>query len=159
MARRGNPVVRRTSDGTFHLVLDPRNVDAIESLLGELDELLETAPDDPSLHRLHPTAYRDDPERDMAYQILAGEELRTKRRETIAVVRSSLRRTHLTEDELWGWLQALNALRLVVGTRLGIDDDEVDRPRLRTGDPDGALWDVYDFSTQVQYFVVAALEG
>lgn len=74
-------------------------------------------------------------------------------------MRGSLGRSELTEDELWGWLQALNALRLVVGTRLGIDDDERDRPRLSPDDPDVALWDIYDFSTQIQYFVVAALNG
>lgn len=159
MARRENPVVRRQPDGGFRLVLDPRNTEALTSLLGELDELLEVAPDDPSLARLHPTAYHDDPERDLAYQILAGDELRTKRRATIAAVRSSLEKTELSEDELWSWLQALNALRLVVGTRLGIDDDQSDRPRLGRNDPDAALWDVYDFSTQIQYFVVAALES
>ena len=159
MARRENPVVRRQPDGTFRLVLDPRNVEALASLLGELDELLEVAPDDPSLARLHPTAYSDDPERDLAYQILAGDELRTNRRATISAVRSSLEKTELSEDELWGWLQALNALRLVVGTRLGMDDDESDRPPLSRSDPDAALWDVYDFSTQIQYFVVSALES
>lgn len=140
-------------------MLDPRNVEALDSLLGELDDLLEQAPDDPSLERLHPTAYHDDPERDIAYQILAGDELRTKRRATIAAVRDSLQRTELAEGELWSWLQALNALRLVVGTRLGIDDDDVDRPRLDRDDPEAALWEVYDFSTQLQYFVVAALQG
>ncbi|NLD75485.1 MAG: DUF2017 family protein [Acidimicrobiales bacterium] len=159
MSRRPNPVVQRQADGSFALVLDPRNVEALESLLGELDELLEATPDDPSLARLHPTAYSEDPDRDLAYQILAGDELRTKRRATIAAVRGSLGRSELTEDELWGWLQALNALRLVVGTRLGIDDDERDRPRLSPDDPDVALWDIYDFSTQIQYFVVAALNG
>lgn len=157
MSRRQNPVVRRQDDGTFLIVLDRRSVDALVSLLGELDDLLETAPDDPSLGRLHPTAYHDDPDRDLEYQILAGDELRTKRRATIDAVRASLEKTQVTEDELWAWLQALNALRLVVGTRLGIDDDLADRPRLPRGHPDEALWEVYEFSTQVQYFVITAL--
>lgn len=156
MSSRPNPVVRRQPDGRFALVLDAQNIEALESLLGELDDLLELAPDDPSLGRLHPTAYSEDPDRDLGYQILAGDELRTKRRATIAAVRSSLDRTELTEDELWSWLQALNALRLVVGTRLGIDDD-TDHPDVAPEDPDLPLWDVYEFSTQIQYFVVRAL--
>jgi hypothetical protein len=151
--------VRRQPDGRFRMVLDARNAEALASLLGDLDELLELAPDDPSLTRLHPTAYHDDPERDAAYQLLAGEELRTKRRATIAAVRDSLGREELTEDELWGWLQALNALRLVVGTRLGIEDDHSERPRRVRDEVEGALWDVYDFSTQIQHFVISALEG
>ncbi len=156
--RKANPVARRQSDGSFSVVLDRRNVEALSSLLGELDELLEAAPDDPSLHRLHPTAYHDDPDRDLEYQILAGDELRTGRRETIAAVRSALQRSRLSEDEMWSWLQALNSLRLVVGTRLGIDDDD-DHPPVAADHPDAALWDVYDFSTQIQYFVIRALDG
>lgn len=157
MSRRSNPVVRRRGDGTFDLVLDQQNRDALHSLLGELEDLLELAPDDPSLQRLHPPAYVEDPDRDVAYQILAGDELRTRRRETIDAVRASLLRTELTEDELWSWLQALNALRLVVGTRLDITDDDHRHPRLDPDDPDAPLWEVYDFTTQVQYFVITAL--
>jgi hypothetical protein len=150
-------VVRRRPDGGFDLVLDQANRDALHSLLGELEDLLEHAPDDPSVQRLHPPAYTDDPERDLGYQILAGDELRTRRQETIDAVRASLRRTDLTEDELWSWLQALNALRLVVGTRLDIRDDDHRHPRLDPDHPDVALWEVYDFTTQVQYFVITAL--
>jgi hypothetical protein len=80
-----------------------------------------------------------------------------RRRATITSVRASLNRSELSEDDLWGWLQALNALRLVVGTRLGIQDDHHDRPPLSGDDPLVALWDVYDFTGQVQYFVVLAL--
>jgi hypothetical protein len=157
MKRGDNSVARRQNDGMFALVLGAENVAALSSLLGELEDLLEGAPDDPSLARLHPTAYQDDPERDLAYQILAGDELRTKRRDTIAAVRSSLERLTLTEEELWAWLHALNSLRLVVRTRLGIDDDEDEEPPLSDDDPDAPLWDVYEFCTQIQYFVVSAL--
>ena len=157
MSRRSNPVVRRRGADTFELVLDQANRDALHSLLGELDDLLEHAPDDPGVQRLHPPAYAEDPDRDVAYQILAGDELRTRRRETIDAVRASLLRPELSEDELWSWLQALNALRLVVGTRLGISEDDTRRPRLDADDPDGPLWDVYDFTTQVQHFVIDAL--
>lgn len=159
MSPRANPVVRRQADGTYLLVLDPGNREALSSLLGELDDLLELAPDDPSLHRLHPTAYHEDPERDFEYQLLAGDELRTKRRATIDAVRESLHQDALTEGELWGWLQALNALRLVVGTRLELDDDVHEPPELTPDHPDAALWDVYGFTTQVQYFVIEALGG
>ncbi len=159
MSPRSNPVVRRRGDGTYELTLDPGNREALSSLLGELDDLLELAPDDPSLQRLHPTAYHDDPERDLEYQLLAGDELRTKRRATIEAVRASLQQEELTEDELWSWLQALNALRLVVGTRLDLDDDVHEPPDLPHDHPDAPLWAVYEFTTQIQYFVIAALDG
>ena len=155
--RRSNPVVRKRSGGRYEVVLDPVNRQAMDSLLGELEDLLDGAPDDPSLIRLHPPAYSDDPDRDLAYQILAGDELRTRRRATITSVRASLNRSELSEDDLWGWLQALNALRLVVGTRLGIQDDHHERPPLSGDDPLVALWAAYEFTRQVPYFVVLAL--
>jgi hypothetical protein len=64
----------------------------------------------------------------------------------------------LDEDELWAWLRATNALRLVVGTRLGIaDDDEPLRDRAELSDDAQHLWSIYDFTTLVQYEVVEAL--
>lgn len=157
MSRRSNPVVRRHGDGRYELVMTRTNRDALLSLLGELEDLMDQAPDDPGVQRLHPPAYHDDPDRDLAYQILAGDELRTSRRATIEAVRVSLGRTELSEDELWQWLRALNALRLVVGTRLDIRDDDHDQVELSPDHPDAGLWEVYDFTTAVQHFVLSAL--
>lgn len=155
---RRNQVVRRRSDGRFDLVLEPHLREVIGSLLGELDELVEAGPGDPSLHRLAPPAYLDDPDKDAEYQLLAGDELRTSRRSAIAATQSMLAGSEASEAELWAWLQALNALRLVVGTRLGIDDDD---PHIThdTEGPDAALWSVYDFSTWLQWSVIQALGG
>ena len=153
---RRNPVVRRQPNGSFRIALSAEHRDAIDGLLGELEDLLEAAPDDPSLSRLHPPAYLDDPERDLGYQILAGDELRSNRRITIDAVRSSLAKPELSEADLWEWLPALNALRLVVGTRLGIRDEDEDRD-VAPDHPDRPLWEAYDFATSVQWYVVKAL--
>ena len=155
---RRNQVVRRRSDGRYDLVLDPNLRETMGALLGELDELVEAGPDDPGLRRLNPPAYLDDPEKDVEYQLLAGDELRTSRRAAIETVRASLGEEILTEEQLWAWIQSLNALRLVVGTRLGIDEDdhaiEVD-----PDDPAAPLWSIYHFGTWVQHSVIAALQA
>ena len=158
---RRNQVARRRSDGRFDLVLEDRLRDVARHLLEELEQLVEGSPDDPSLRRLNPPAYLDDPDNEAAYQILAGDELRSSRRAAIATVRESLDREVLTEDELWTWMQALNSLRLVVGTRLGIeDDDDARQPRtVDEDDPDAPMWAVYEFATYVQYDVIKALGG
>lgn len=155
---RRNQVVRRRSDGRYDLVLDPHLREAMGSLLGELDELVETGTDDPGLRRLSPPAYLDDPEKDIEYQLLAGDELRSSRRAAIQTVRASLGAETLTEAELWAWIQSLNALRLVVGTRLGIDEDDhsID---VDPDDPEAPLWSIYHFGTWVQHSVIAALQG
>jgi hypothetical protein len=128
------------------------------NLLRQLSELLDSQPDHPNLVRLRPPAYTDDPEADAAYQLLAGEELRTSRRQSIDAVIESLGRDQLSEDELWSWVQALNGIRLVVGTRLDIRDDDHGPISRRSTDPDDRpLWAVYDFTTLLQHDIVDAL--
>ncbi|HWJ60718.1 MAG TPA: DUF2017 family protein [Acidimicrobiales bacterium] len=157
---RRTPTVKRRADGDFDLTLDADRRDVLVSLLGQLRELLESQPDHPNLTRLHPPAYLDDQDADAAYQLLAGEELRDSQRRSIDAVIESLGRDRLTEDELWAWVQSLNGVRLVVGTRLDITEDD-HGPSLRAAaDPeDRSLWVVYDFTTQIQHDVVEALSG
>lgn len=152
-------VVRRRRDGQFDLVLDAPYRAALADLLGQLDALLEHQPDDPALLRLRPPAYPDEPERDAEYQLLAGEELRAARRQAIEEVVASLQRDRLGEDELWQWLRSLNALRLVLATRLDItDEDENEGPADLDGE-DAPVWAAYGFLGLVQQDVVEALGG
>jgi hypothetical protein len=150
-----SPVVRRRRDGRFDLVLDPMLRTVLRQRLGELDELLEADPHDPALLRLRPPAYLDDPDRDAAYQLLAGEELRASRRAAIARVVESLDAEQLTEDDLWAWLQALNAVRLVLGTTLDVSEDEGPPPPTTPVEEQLVL--VYELTTLIQYEVVRAL--
>lgn len=151
-------MVKRRADGTFELVLDDERREVLVELLQQLSELLEVEPDHPNLNRLSPPAYLDDPEADAGYQLLAGEELRTSRRAAITTVVESLSRDHLSEDDLWAWMQAINSVRLVVGTRLDITDDD-HGPTFRSvvNPEDRALWVVYDFTTVLQHDIVDAL--
>lgn len=162
MARFGsrkNQVVRRRPDGGYDLVLEPSLRTVMGSLIGELDELVSGDPGDPSLRRLAPPAYLQDADKDAEYQLLAGDELRTARHEAIEAVQASLAKDVLTEPELWAWLRSLNSLRLVVGTRLGIEDDDHEDQRVGPDDPAAALWSIYDFSTWLQHAVIDALGG
>lgn len=140
----------------MHLGDDEREV--IAALLEGLAARLAGDPDDPDLARLAPSAYPDDPDQDAAYRLLAGEELRSSRQQAVQTVLDTVRATTITEAQAWSWLQALNAVRLVVGTQLGIDQDD-DGPGLRgpVQPGDEPLWAIYDFSTLVQQAVVEAL--
>lgn len=151
-------MLRRRSDGRFDLHLDPQARDVIVALLHDLGDGLDADPGHPDLARLRPPAYLDDAERDAAYQLLAGDELRSSRRAAIDAVCDSMSRDQLTEAELWSWLQALNAVRLVVGTRLDIRDDDQQAPdESNLTDDQRSLWTVYHFTTAVQHEVVDAL--
>lgn len=156
--RRRNDVVVRRKDGLFDIVLAPDVRIVIDEALGQVDDLLDD-PDSPLVARLRPPAYEDDPELDLGYQLLAGEELRTARREAIATVHRIHQSSLATDDDLWAWLRALNALRLVLGTALGIDDDEYEPPEFDEDDPEAPVWGVYELTSEVQHHVIRALEG
>lgn len=95
----------------------------------------------------------------MAFQLLAGEELRTSRQAAIDVVTASLGHDTATEDELWSWLQALNSIRLVAGTSLDITDDDHQRdPRQDLSPQEASWWAIYDFTTLLQYEIIRALD-
>ncbi|MFJ8646987.1 DUF2017 domain-containing protein [Streptomyces sp. NPDC093546] len=108
-------------------------------------------PADPALARLFPNAYADDDEQLRAmsaeFRRFTENDLRTRKREdALAVVRSLDALTvagegaavlKLSADEARRWLGALNDLRLTIGTRLEVtDEDESDELyRLPDSDP------------------------
>ena len=143
MLGRSRNLLTRGRDGrwTLHLGADERQL--LAALAGELESMIDADPDDPSLRRLHPTAYIDDEEREAGWQLLIGEELRTTRRAQLEAVRSTAERTDLDDDEVQAWMQALNALRLVLGTRLDVSED--DEGLVRPDDPNAAAYALYEF--------------
>jgi hypothetical protein len=96
----------------------------IRQLLGELRELLALSPDDPRVRRLYPAAYGDDAERENEYRSLTRDELQSGRLASIDAVEASVDAELLDIDQLTAWMQAVNSLRLVLGTMLDITDDD-----------------------------------
>ena len=151
-------VVKRRRDGTFDVVVEPRLRDHLVHLFSELDELLDEAPDDPVMRRLQPPAYLDDGEREAAYRLLAGEELRTSRRVAMERSLAALDGGTLSEDELWALLRSFNALRLVLGTRLDVSEDPRDLLDLDPDHPDAPVVAAYEQLGFLQYVVLTALD-
>jgi Domain of unknown function (DUF2017) len=109
----------------FEVRLAPEARDWVVGLADELDALLVA--DTPDTRRLFPTAYPNDPELDAGYQILAHEQLIDDRREAIQVMRVSAARDHLRADELAAWMRIINDIRLVLGTRLDVTEDDIEQ--------------------------------
>lgn len=108
------------------------------------------APSDPALKRLFPDAYADESEelRSAAadFRRFTENDLRArKRQDALAVIRSldALTPTgedgavlKLTADESQAWLGALNDLRLTIGTRLEVTDEDESGELYRLPDSD-----------------------
>jgi hypothetical protein len=103
----------------------------LSRLLDELRTLL-VQPDDasvPALHRLFPVVHPDAPDLEAEYQRLMRDELVASRLAGInavdEVLRSddSARGVTFDEERLLSFMQAINGVRLVLGTLLGVTDD------------------------------------
>jgi hypothetical protein len=114
-------IVRR--DGRYVLNLEPQERELMRQLLGEMRLLLTLDADDPRVRRLYPAAYADDEEKEDEYRRLTHEELQTSRLAAVDAIEGTIEATQLTEAQLTAWMQAVNALRLVLGTMLEITDD------------------------------------
>jgi hypothetical protein len=146
--------VRRTRHGTYAVHLPGPERELLGGLVDQLRELLELTTDDPSVRRLFPTAYHDDPERDQEYQQLVRDELLERRLAALATVEASVEADELDEAQLTGWLTALNDLRLVLGTRLDVSEDQ---DAVDADDPDAPAMAVYGYLSVVLTDIVDAL--
>ena len=114
-------------------------------------------PDDPVLLRLLPDAYGD-PEQSAEFRRLTDSELRTGKTAAIDRVLADLEseRIELDIDEGVGmWLQAVNDVRLMLGTRLDVTEDWGETVvELPTDDPRLTLYAFYDWPSVLQETLV-----
>jgi hypothetical protein len=129
--------------------------DLVVNLAGQLRELLMSDETD-GLERLYPPAYANDPERDSEYRSMVHDELLEKRLAAVDIVEQTAAATTLTEDEMTAWMGAVNDLRLVLGTRLDVSEDQ-DFPAL--DDPNAPAFAVYQYLTFLLGEIVQALSG
>lgn len=130
--RRERPPVERVRGG-FELNVDRSERDVLSRLLDELRSLLMGDGDHEAMRRIFPPAYHlaEHAEADAEYQRLMREELVASRLSGIATVEAALVGDGvLDEAQLLALMQALNGLRLVLGTILDVDEhtdpDEID---------------------------------
>lgn len=145
-------------DGGWQVNLDVEERKLLVRLMGELRALLTGPDDNELLARLFPTAYPDDEEKEAEYQRLMREELVASRLAAIESVTAALDRDAdelLTEGETLAFMQSLNAVRLVLGTMLGISDDDPGADDESSGDsPEHHL---YDFLSWLLEWTVRSL--
>ena len=145
----------RARNGTYTIRLDEQERRLLGSLPGQLASLVQAEPEDPWLQRLFPTAYPKDPEREEEWRLLMSVDLHDRRREQLETLARTADATSVSEEELHGWAQALNDLRLYLGTRLDVSE-ETDYEDLEDED-DRQLFVLYTWLGLLQEETVAAL--
>jgi len=131
---------------------EPAQTDPLARLLG-MEGPTEIS-EDPALARLFPHAYLDDAEAASDFRRFTEPELRDVKVQATQVVLESMAlnadKITLSDAEQKAWLQVLNDLRLVLGVRLNISDDE--RENL-----DEPMFDVYDWLTWLQGTLIESI--
>lgn len=112
----------RPTAGGFRIELSSGERALLASLPQQMRELLAT--DDPALERLFPPAYVDDAAMEAEYRGLMRDDLLAHRRSCLEVLERTVDNGQVAEDELVAWMGAINDVRLVLGTRLDVADDE-----------------------------------
>jgi Domain of unknown function (DUF2017) len=155
------PPVERTRHG-FRINIDDGDREVVRHLLEEMRSLLLGPSDHPALKRVFPAAYHQSQhaEHDAEYQRFMREELVASRLTGIDTVIEALSaKPPLAEGQVLALAQALNGVRLVLGTVLdvGEDDDPDGADALDPDDPLAAEQQLYGFLSWLLEWTVRAL--
>lgn len=139
----GDPVILRLRRDEAQTLAD---------LAAQLVTLIEDAgdADDPAVSRLTPTPYPDDEDAATEFRRATRDDLLTRRAQDARVVIDALAggmnaaspraitRVEVDADAFGAWMRTLTALRLVIATRLGIQNED-------DGDRTDPLFTLYDW--------------
>ena len=152
------PPVERTKHG-YRINIDDREREVVGHLLEEMRSLLLGPSDHPALKRVFPAAYHQSQhaEHDAEYQRFMREELVASRLTGIDTVLAALSaKPPLAESQVRALAQALNGVRLVLGTVLDVSEDD-DPDELDPDDPLAAEHQLYGFLSWLLEWTVRAL--
>jgi hypothetical protein len=149
--------LRRVGD-SFEVALDEGQRGVLEHLAEEFHELLasETPSSDASMQRLFPPAYPDDLLENLDFERAMGGDLLAGKLAAHQTLRRTARAGRVDEDELLAWMTAVNDMRLVIGTRIDVQEEST--PSDFSDDPEREMsFQLYVFLTWLLEAIVEAL--
>jgi hypothetical protein len=158
---------RRGDGDALVLSLSPEEAQFLAGLPGELRVVFEGPLDDPAGQRLFPSPYLDPTEEqaESEWQAMVVPDLLRQRLDALERVTASLGRARregdwmeveLAGDDVQAWLSVLNDTRLVLGSRLGVSEDD---DRLPADPTQAGAFQVYVWLTGVEHDLVEQLLG
>lgn len=153
-------------DDSLVVSLGEEELELLRGLPDVLRAVFEAPDDDAAVRRLFPQPRLEpSPEEEEEWRAMVHPDLVRQRLDAIELVMRSLERANrnkqwrevaLTPDDVQAWLGVLNDTRLVLGTRLGITEDE---PEIDPGAPEARAYAVYYWLTQLEGDLVDQLLG
>jgi hypothetical protein len=141
--------------GKLRVDLEPTEASLLAEMFDDLSGLLaDPDADDPVIQRLYPQGYTDDEAASAEYRELVESDLRAERTGRLQACRAEVPpgggRVELDDEAADRWIRVINDLRLAIGTRLGVTEDE----ELPATDESGML---YHWLSAVQEMLVMHL--
>lgn len=125
--RRRSSRISSLGGGRYRIDLPKAERTVIAHIVGQLRSLLtDLDPDDERVRRLFPTTYVHDPEAEAEYRRFMRSELMQSKLAALDHFDSTIEATEATEEQMFGWMQSINSVRLVLGTMLDIGEDNID---------------------------------
>lgn len=163
-------VLRSMAQLILELIDPPEEQDELAALVG-IGSNSET-PEDPVLARLLPDAYAKDKEEGAEaaaeFRRYTEDSLRQSKRADAAAMLASLPESggavQLDVETAQAWLKSLNDIRLILGTRLNVDEETLSRrdrgPRQGSDDAeaDEAALNIYDWLSALQDSLIRAIQ-
>ena len=148
---------RKGPDHTLIVSLAPEELGLLAGLPDELRRVFEAPLQDPAAQRLFPQAHLDPTEEEAEeWTAMVHPDLLRQRLDALELVTGSLgratenkewREIALTPDDVQAWLGVLNDTRLVLGTRLGVTEEE---PDIDPDAPEARSFAIYYWLTHLQ---------
>jgi hypothetical protein len=145
---------RRDRQGRFRVALEDPERQLLAMLPRQVQELLEH--DDPSTIRVFPVAYTDDPKAEADYKEMMGDQLLQQHQRSLDTLAETAGAATIDEGEIHEWLDALEVLRLVLGTQLDVSEDGTIVAESDT-DPRATQFTVYHYLSMLQGEIVDVL--
>jgi hypothetical protein len=113
----------RDRRGRYHTGLGAGERELLRMLPGEALTLLESQ--DPTTKRVFPVAYPNDEAAENEYREMMRNHLSNRHQLALDTLAGTVDSSSVSEEEIHQWLDALEVMRLVLGTQLDVSEDSI----------------------------------
>ena len=146
-------IITPLEDGTFKLEIPKWQIKIFKSLTQELNPIISDRGNNLT-SRLFPTAYQADTSANNEYELLTHKDLLQSHLDSLEALEELSSNAELSEETLIKITQGVNILRLVLGTRLEINDDDANSSKANEDHPDHNLWLTFHLLGEILSIIV-----
>ena len=149
-------IITPLEDGTFKVEIPKWQIKIFKSLTQELNPIISDRSNNLT-SRLFPTAYQSDTSANNEYELLTHKDLLQSHLDSLEALEELSSNAELSEETLIKITQGVNILRLVLGTRLEINDDDANSSKANEDHPDHNIWLTFHLLGEIISIIIDAI--